>query len=161
MRKLPLALTVSAGTLALDQITKFLAVRFISPAHPVDVLPFLTLVNVRNTGAAFGMLSSLGNTFFVAATLAAMALVAFLLIRGDEDAVGLSLILGGGLANLIDRLALGHVRDFIDVHAGSLHWPAFNVADSALTVGIALLILNALRSRPRPDRLLRDEKGSP
>ena len=128
----------------LDQITKYLAGNTVAPYETIAVLPVLNLVSVRNEGAAFGMMSSLGNVFFVVVTLVAIAFVLYLLAKGKDGSLGLSLILAGAAGNLIDRMALGYVRDFVDVHAGTLHWPAFNVADSALTVGVAVMLIGAL-----------------
>lgn len=132
----------------LDQLSKYLAARYIDPFAPVEVLPFLNLVNVRNVGAAFGLFTSMGNVFFIVVSLVAIALIAFLMRREKDWTAALSLVLAGAVGNLIDRLVFGYVRDFVDLHAGSYHWPAFNVADSALTVGIALLLVGPfLRKR--------------
>lgn len=128
-------------TVILDQITKYLAYKFISPFKSIEVLPFLHLVNVRNTGSAFGMFKELGNNIFIAVSFAAIVVIFFMLIKGREDPFSLSLILGGAIGNLIDRITHGSVMDFIDVFAGRFHWPAFNVADSALTIGIGLIFL--------------------
>jgi signal peptidase II len=137
-------LLIFPPVVVLDQLSKYLAAGHIDPFAPVEVLPFLNLVNIRNVGAAFGLFTSMGNAFFIAVSLAAIALVAFLIVRERDGTAGLSLVLAGAAGNLIDRLALGYVRDFLDLHAGSHHWPAFNVADSALTVGIALLLAGPL-----------------
>ncbi|MGD8351804.1 MAG: signal peptidase II, partial [Nitrospirota bacterium] len=128
----------------LDQLSKYLAAGRIDPFAPLEVLPFLNLVNIRNVGAAFGLFTSMGNAFFIAVSLVAIALIGFLIARERDGTAGLSLVLAGAVGNLIDRLAFGYVRDFVDLHAGSHHWPAFNVADSALTVGIALLLAGPL-----------------
>jgi signal peptidase II len=125
----------------LDQATKYLADKLISPFKPVELLPFLSLVNMRNEGAAFGMFKSFGNNIFIIISLAAIAVIFFMLIKGKEDPLGLSLILGGATGNLMDRLLRGSVVDFIDVFVGRFHWPAFNVADAALTIGIGLIFI--------------------
>jgi signal peptidase II len=125
----------------LDIATKYLAHTSIDPGKPLQLLPFLQLVNVRNTGAAFGMLDKMGNGFFVAVSLVAIALVFWLFVRGDIHYLGLTLVTAGAIGNLYDRVTLGYVRDFIDVHVGNVHWPAFNVADSALTVGLLLMFI--------------------
>lgn len=127
---------------SLDQGTKYLADKLISPFKPVELLPFLHLVNLRNEGAAFGMFKSFGNNIFIIISLVAIAVIFFMLIKGRENPLGLSLILGGATGNLMDRLFRGSVVDFIDVFAGSLHWPAFNVADSALTIGIGVIFMS-------------------
>lgn len=125
----------------LDQATKYLADKLINPLKPVELLPFLHLVNLRNEGAAFGMFKSFGNNIFIIISLVAIGVIFFMLIKGKEDPLGLFLILGGAIGNLIDRLFRGSVVDFIDVFAGWHHWPAFNVADSALTIGIGLIFI--------------------
>lgn len=127
-----------------DQITKYLARSFIEMYEAVKVLPFLHLVSVRNEGAAFGMFKGFGNTAFILVSLAAMAFVTFLLMREKDDRLALSLILGGAAGNMIDRVIYGNVTDFIDVFAGRFHWPAFNVADSALTVGLVIMLFRSL-----------------
>ena len=134
---------LSGLVVILDQITKYLMDRLISPHEAVSVLPFLQLINVKNTGAAFGLFKEFGNFFFIAVSIAAIVFITVMLLRGREHKPGLSLILGGAAGNLIDRIIYGSVRDFIDVYAGGYHWPAFNVADSALTIGIALILLSA------------------
>lgn len=144
MKRKPLLFLVVSLVVGLDQLTKYLASAFVSPYEPIAVLPFLNLVNVKNVGAAFGLFSSLGNVFFIVITLVAIAIIMFLITKEKDGFVGLTLILSGAAGNLTDRLVFGHVRDFIDLHAGSYHWPAFNVADSALTVGIAVLIIGSL-----------------
>ncbi len=144
MKKPTAYLTLSILVLVLDQAAKLIVVRTIQPFEEIRVLPFLQLVNVKNTGAAFGLFQGLGNPFFIAVSLIAVAVVTVMLIRGKEDGLSLSFILGGALGNLLDRLRLGYVVDFIDLHAGRYHWPAFNVADSALSVGILLLLLSTL-----------------
>ncbi len=151
MKRRDLFFLILALSVLLDQITKYLASNHIEPSSPVDLLPFLRLVNVKNVGAAFGLFTSMGNTFFIIITLMAIALIVFLIIKEKDGFFGLTLILSGAVGNLIDRAFLGHVRDFIDFHAGGYHWPAFNVADSALTIGIAFLLLGSiLHKKPTP-----------
>lgn len=132
-----------------DQITKALANTYISPLRPIKLLPFLQLVNVRNEGAAFGLMSALGNKFFIVVSFIAIGFIIALLIKNKDSILSLALILGGAVGNLIDRLFLGYVRDFIDVFIGRYHWPAFNVADSSLTIGIFLLIVSPLFKKTR------------
>jgi signal peptidase II len=150
MNRKAMAFLIAASVAALDQLTKYLAAAHVSPYQPLEVLPFFRLVNVRNTGAAFGVLSGLGNAFFIAISVAALLLIAFLLLRGKDGFYSLCLILGGATGNLIDRVRYGYVRDFLDFSLGSYHWPAFNVADAALSVGIVIFIAGALlRHSPR------------
>lgn len=139
---------VVASIAALDQITKYFADRLISPYSPIGVLPFFNLVNIKNTGSAFGLFGGLGNVFFIGMSVFAIIFIIVLIVRGKDGFLALSLILSGALGNLADRVFLGHVRDFIDVYAGKYHWPAFNVADSALTAGVLLLIFEAFFGKP-------------
>lgn len=128
----------------MDQLTKYIARATITPFESIQILPFLHLVSVRNTGAAFGMFKVFGNSAFVIISLAAIVFVLFLLLRGMEDKLALALILGGAIGNLIDRIVFGNVTDFIDLFAGRFHWPAFNIADTALTVGILFMAARSL-----------------
>lgn len=128
----------------MDQTTKYITRASINPFESIQILPFLNLVNVKNTGAAFGMFKVFGNAVFVIISLAAIGFVLFMLLRGLEDKPALALILGGATGNLIDRIVFGHVTDFIDVFAGRFHWPAFNIADAALTVGVLLILYRSL-----------------
>lgn len=147
-------LLVSGGVIGLDQLTKWLIQQVLVFGQSLRVLPFFNLVLVYNPGAAFSFLSSAPGwqrELFVAIALAASALIVYLLRRHAHDRLfcfALSLILGGAVGNLVDRLLLGAVVDFLDVHAFDYHWPAFNLADSAITLGAGLLIWDSLR-RPR------------
>jgi len=130
-----------------DQITKYLARTSIHPLQTIELLPVLNLVNVRNQGAAFGMFRSLGNNFFILISVAAILFMLWVIITAKEDYRVFSLLAGGAIGNLIDRLTLGYVVDFLDVTVSGYHWPAFNVADSALSVGIAFLMINLFIKR--------------
>jgi signal peptidase II len=131
----------------LDQMTKYLARTSIHPLETIELFPVLNLVNVRNQGAAFGMFRSLGNNFFILISVAAILFMLWVIISAKEDYRVFSLLAGGAIGNLIDRLTLGYVVDFLDVTVSGYHWPAFNVADSALTVGIAFLMINLFIKR--------------
>ena len=144
MKRFKEAFLISFIVVALDQITKYLALTYINPYDSFKILPFLHLVLVTNKGAAFGMFKHIGSSFFIAASVIAIIFVIYLLIRGKEDHLGLSLILGGAIGNLIDRILYGSVVDFIDLSIGKYHWPAFNIADSALSVGVTIILLNNL-----------------
>ncbi len=134
---------VSLIVFAADQATKYLIISHFSLFEAVNVLPFFSIVYVRNTGSAFGMFRSLGNAFFIVTAVVAIVVVAFLIVRDRENRPGLSLILGGAAGNMTDRLVHGYVVDFLDFYAGSRHWPAFNIADAALTAGIFLLLVGS------------------
>jgi signal peptidase II len=142
---------------ALDQWTKQLVLRFISPDEPRIVISNLFhLVNVTNTGAAFGSFRN-NNTFFIAISAVALVIVVALLVRGrSRDIlrdVSLALLLAGVLGNLTDRLRYGHVIDFLlfDLHIRFAHpWPAFNVADSCIFIAVGCFIIHSLRKRKEP-----------
>lgn len=144
MKRFKEAFLISFIVVALDQITKYFALTYINPYDSFNILPFLHLVLVTNKGAAFGMFKYIGSGFFIAASVIAIIFVIYLMIRGKEDHLGLSLILGGAIGNLIDRILYGSVVDFIDLSIGKYHWPAFNIADSALSVGVTIILLNNL-----------------
>ncbi len=130
----------------IDQITKYLIRKNLSPHEVIKILPGLNIVHVSNTGAAFGILRGAGNLFFIGISIIAIAVILYLLIKEKRHFLPYSLILGGAMGNLIDRITIGHVTDFIDLYAGKLHWPAFNVADSCLTIGIIMLFIEILRT---------------
>jgi signal peptidase II len=143
---------VAAAIVVADQITKWLVLARFALGERVEVTGFMNLVLVFNKGAAFSFLADAPGwqtPVLVAFALGAAVLVSVLLVRDPNRRLycaGLSLILGGALGNVIDRVRFGHVVDFLDFHAGGWHWPAFNVADSAITLGAALLILDGFRS---------------
>ena len=144
-------LWLSLSVVGLDQYTKQLIAARFSLSESVELLPFLNLTLAHNQGAAFSFLSDQDGWqrgfFIVVALVVTLVLVAWLrrLGRGEwRTALSLSLVIGGAVGNLIDRVLHGYVIDFIDVYYGSWHWPAFNVADSAICVGVALLLLDAL-----------------
>ncbi|MCR5561772.1 MAG: signal peptidase II [Desulfovibrio sp.] len=145
----------------LDQASKWLVMRTVPMHRPVEVIPgFFDLVNVRNRGAAFGFLnrSDIEWQFwlFLVATLVAVAAIV-VLVRGmrDEDCVlasGLGLVLGGALGNLLDRLRFRAVVDFLDVYWRDWHWPAFNIADSAICLGAFLACIVLCRDGKKGER---------
>ena len=155
-----LALPVGLVILALDQATKLLALSRLSLGIPVSVVDGLfALTLVMNPGLAFGILGAVppGWRWVVAllslAALCALALLAARLLPGGgwPTALALGLIFGGAVGNLIDRWRFGAVVDFIDVYWRAYHWPAFNVADSAISIGVALLALRLVTGNaPRP-----------
>ena len=134
---------ISAVVIFLDYVTKKIIVSKIMLYESISVLPFLNIVHVQNRGAAFSILSSLGNKYFIGISVIAIIAIVLYLSRLPKgvELFALSLILGGAVGNLIDRIQIGKVTDFIDVFVGKWHWPAFNVADSALTIGIILFLL--------------------
>ncbi|OGW39301.1 MAG: signal peptidase II [Nitrospirae bacterium RBG_13_39_12] len=141
MKKPVSVMLIALSVVALDQITKYLVITYLNPLDSIEISPFLHLVSVRNTGAAFGMFKSFSSSFFISVSVLAITFVIWLLVTGKYNYFGLSLVLGGAIGNLIDRIIYGKVVDFIDFSVGRFHWPAFNVADSSLTVGIIIILL--------------------
>ena len=138
---------LAAAVVAADQVTKAMVLSRFGLGERLEVNGFFNMVLVYNKGAAFSFLSDAPGwqtPLLIVFALVAIAIVGTLLVRTPGRRLlctGFALILGGALGNLIDRLRYGQVVDFIDFHAGSWHWPAFNVADSAITLGAALLII--------------------
>lgn len=138
--------------LGLDQITKLAVVATLAPYQ--DVIPvtgFFNLVHVHNTGAAFSLLADQPGWqrgFFIGLALVASVVIVYLLRKPGKPMfhAALALILGGAMGNVIDRALHGHVIDFLDFYVGTAHWPAFNVADSGITLGAALLIWDGFRT---------------
>lgn len=148
-----LLLLPASAVVVLDQISKLVLAYNIPKYGSLPVIKgFFNLVHVRNRGMAFGLMNRPEHGFqfyfLIAATLIAILLLLFW-FRKMKDAdhnitIGISLILGGAVGNLIDRLRLREVIDFFDFYVGSYHWPAFNAADTAITIGIFLLAIDTL-----------------
>jgi len=152
-------LILSAAVIVLDIWTKALVLARIDLHETITIIPnFFQLVHVRNTGAAFGIGAN-ASSRLVPLLLNAGAIAVFFVVvvyalrSAVTDRVlqtGLHLILGGAIGNLLDRFRFGFVVDFLDVYVGTKHWPAFNVADSAICIGIALLFLD-MRKKPETE----------
>ena len=148
----------AAIVIALDQITKSAITTrlFMHESYPV-INGFLNLVYVMNPGAAFGFLANAPEIFryifFTSITIVALGLIIYYLVKSKPQALmlvcALTLIFAGAVGNLIDRLRFGAVVDFIDVYIASAHWPAFNVADSAISIGAALMIWDMIANRKK------------
>lgn len=150
-------LLLALAVLALDQWTKWLVESHLPTPSSREIIPgFFHLSHVKNTGVAFGLLADLGDEgaawMLALLGLAAITVVAVYFRRtpARETALltALSLVLGGAVGNLLDRVTAGAVTDFLGVYIGSYRWPDFNVADSAISVGLGLLILDSFRARP-------------
>ncbi len=145
-------LVLSGAIVAADLATKAWVSAAFRYGEVREITAFFNLVLVHNTGAAFSFLADAGGWqrwFFTFVAIAISAVLVVMLRRhgGNRLLAGsLALVLGGALGNLYDRLTLGHVVDFIQLHAGGYYWPAFNVADSAICVGVALLLWDGLRA---------------
>ncbi len=154
-------LAIAGGVVALDQLAKALALQYLAPGDPVPVVHGLvSLTLVMNPGLAFGLLATLPTGWrWLVAVLSVIALLvlARLALRvladgtGPTDALAIGLVFGGAVGNLIDRARFGAVVDFVDLHLRGYHWPAFNVADSSISVGVVLLALRLL-ARPAAAR---------
>ena len=141
-------LAIALSVVAFDQATKMWALEsFFSPPRIIEVFSWFNLVPVWNTGISFGMLADYsdwmpgiisGLTIIISLVLLAWLFVAV----SVSIKLALSLILGGAVGNIIDRIRFGAVIDFVDIHFFDFHWPAFNIADSAITIGVALFLLD-------------------
>jgi signal peptidase II len=143
-------LWLSLLAVILDQGSKLVIDSSMRLYQSIPVMPFFNLTYVHNTGAAFSFLSEAGGWqrwFFAGLAILISAVIAVWLTRLKPNerllAVALSLVLGGAIGNLIDRLAYGYVIDFLDVYYGAWHWPAFNIADSAITLGVMLMLVES------------------
>lgn len=137
--------------LVLDQITKYLVESRIRLHDVIIVVPgFFNITHVRNKGAAFGILSNLPefwrSAFFIAVTIVAIAVIIALIVKTRDrlTVYAFSLIAGGAMGNVVDRIRYGEVVDFIQWYVKSYYWPSFNVADSAITLGVVLLAIEML-----------------
>ena len=150
-------LIIAIPVVVLDQISKlYIEYNFFLGESVKVISGFLNIVSVRNRGAAFGFLrdhnSILGVPIFLVIGFVALVVILYIYLKEDElffwRRIGLSLVLAGTSGNLIDRIRLGEVIDFVDFHFKSFHWPAFNVADSAITTGAVLLIVSLAFQSP-------------
>jgi signal peptidase II len=153
----PIAL--GAVIVLVDQFTKRLVRDRVDFRESIPIVDgFISIVHARNPGAAFSLLADapawFRGPFFIAITVTAIAVLLYVIGRlsVEDRLVRLALggVLGGAVGNLIDRLTFGEVTDFIDVHWRSYHWPAFNVADSSITIAVSAVILHSLFVRPEP-----------
>ncbi len=142
--------------LVLDQITKYIIQTRVRLHETIQVIPgFFNITHVRNKGAAFSLFSdtsgSFRSVFFITVTVAAIIVIMMLIRKTHERLliVAFSLIAGGAVGNLIDRLRYGEVIDFVQWYVRSYYWPSFNVADSAITIGVCLLAIDMLFQKPR------------
>ncbi len=148
-RRLRLAGLAAAAVVLADQVSKLVVERAMAVHQTIDLVPFFALTYVRNTGAAFGVFAAAPPAvrlpLFLVVTVVAVAALVSLVRRTPPDqrgmVVALGAVLGGAIGNLVCRLRYGEVIDFLDLHWGDLHWPAFNVADSAITLGVAFILL--------------------
>jgi signal peptidase II len=152
-----LASGVCGSILVSDQVMKWWIQKNMVLHQSIEIIPnFVQLTYIRNTGAAFGFFSGAQSSWrtmiFMATSFIAIAAILYLMkkLRPTQKGqmVSLALILGGAIGNLVDRIRMGEVTDFIDLHWYRLHWPAFNIADSAITIGVILLLIFMSRKDP-------------
>lgn len=144
---------ISGLVILLDQIAKMLVLAHIQLYQKITVIPgFFNLTHLMNPGGAFGFLansnSTVKNIIFIGASFAALVLILYFYHQTPKKypylGASLAMIFGGAIGNLIDRFRFGEVVDFLDVYVGHMHWPAFNVADSGVSVGVAIFIIHIL-----------------
>jgi len=148
-------LAVAVGVVVLDQVTKWLMASSFSPHETKNIIDgIFNLTYITNTGAAFGILRGgerWRHIFFQLVSFLALGGLFYLYKTLERDSKlifwGLALVFGGALGNLVDRLRYGYVVDFLDFHINGYHWPAFNIADSAITIGVSLLIFSLIISK--------------
>lgn len=153
MHKYITAAIIAVLVVVVDQISKWLVVASVPLYSKINLLPFLDVTHIRNPGAAFGIFKDLPESLrlplFIVVLIAAVVVIVYFLSRtGSNDrllVVSLALILGGAIGNSIDRFRLRYVTDFIDFHwfgDPALHWPPFNLSDSAITIGVVLILFD-------------------
>lgn len=142
---------IAAVIVVVDQITKGIATAELKMTEAVTVMSMFNFTLIHNEGAAFGFLDDAGGWqrwFFTMISLVVSIVLVFWIksLKQEEkiQALGFSFILGGAIGNLIDRIYLGYVIDFIDIYYNASHWPAFNIADSAITIGVVILIVDTV-----------------
>jgi signal peptidase II len=144
-------LSISAIVIALDLYTKHLILGAFAYGEQLKITSFFDLVRYHNEGAAFGFLNDAGGWqkwFFTAISIVAVIVITYLIKKNPAQklfCLGLALVLGGAIGNLYDRITLGYVVDFLNFHIDNYYWPAFNVADSAICVGVAILLLDSFK----------------
>jgi signal peptidase II len=150
-----LGLIIAALIVIADQATKWLIVaRVMDPPRVIEVLPFFNIVMVWNRGVSFGAFNDGSEAMSWVLAGFALAIAAGLVVwlwraKDRLTAIAVGLIIGGAIGNVIDRVRIGAVADFLDFHIGNYHWPAFNLADSAITIGVGLILLEALLGERR------------
>ena len=160
MTRIPMTLTtrwfsLSAVIVALDLFTKHLVQNAFAYGEHLTVTSFFDLVRYHNEGAAFSFLADAGGWqkwFFSGVSVVAIIVITYLIIKNANQklfSLGLALVLGGAIGNLYDRVTLGYVVDFLYFHVNTFYWPAFNVADSAICVGVGALLLDSFK-KPQP-----------
>lgn len=146
---------ISIAIIIADQITKIVADQYLQYGQPVAVMPMFNFTLLYNTGAAFSFLSNAGGWqrwffIFLSSSISVVLIIWLYKLPAQQkfQTLSLALILGGAIGNLIDRSLYGHVIDFLDVYYQHRHWPTFNIADSAISIGAVMLIIDSFRKQP-------------
>jgi len=158
MQKYKILIFIAAAVIILDHLTKAIISHYLYLHQSIEVIGgFFNITYIRNPGAAFGLFRDSGEIFrivFLTGTSIVALIVIFFFYTQAKDGliskIALSLIAGGAVGNLIDRIRFGEVIDFLDFYIGQYHWPAFNIADSAITVGVFLLLIFYRTGKPQP-----------
>lgn len=148
MQKHIILIIVASAVIILDQLTKAIITQYLYLHQSIEVVSgFFNITYIRNPGAAFGLFHDSGEVFrtifLIGVSIVALGAIFFVYRRAKANlpaCIALSLIAGGAIGNLVDRIRFGEVTDFLDFYIGQYHWPAFNVADSAITIGVLLAI---------------------
>jgi signal peptidase II len=158
---------ITLAVIAADRATKWMVMQWMRPGESIPIIPgFFSLTYVRNPGAAFGMFagSSIREPLLILVAIGAITGLAWLIAHTPVERIwertAAAAIIGGALGNLYDRFAYGSVVDFLDVYVGEWHWPAFNVADSCITVGVAVLLFTSLRKPDGDDAPATEEEDA-
>ena len=158
-----IGIVCSVAAVIFDQGSKALALATPMMRDGIDILPVLRLVLIHNDGISFGILGGVAPWWVLAAIgVAIVAVLSVWLWRSHSTIlnVGLGLLIGGALGNIIDRVRFGAVADFLDFHVAGYHWPAFNLADVAVVCGVGLLLLDSLRANRTPEAIAKDSRRS-
>ncbi len=151
-----LGAAAAAVVLVLDQLSKWWVItKLMTPPRAIEVSPYFNLVMWWNKGVTFGLFASAPGwgrwALVVLALVITVVLVIWLLkVNHKIPALGIGLVIGGAVGNVIDRIRFGAVADFLDFHVGALHWPAFNLADSTITIGVGFMLIDAFIERREP-----------
>jgi signal peptidase II len=150
-------LTIASGVLFLDQVTKFAIRQTIHLGFEVEIIKdIFSLCHTKNPGILFGLFPNLKSLFLITNLIVILSLILFSLKTSPQDPyskTGLGLIIGGGCGNLTDRLIFGGVIDFLSIGIGRLRWPAFNIADSSICIGLIILLLHCLGHKSYPPKI--------
>ncbi|MFO7964490.1 MAG: signal peptidase II [Desulfobacterales bacterium] len=158
-------IVIAALVVFFDQVTKIMVLNVVALNRTIEIIPgFLNITHIQNPGVAFGIFSqqpsSLKQFLLMGASLLAVCLIFYFYHKSIKASVmmmsAFALILGGAVGNLVDRIRFGRVIDFIDVHVGGVHWPSFNIADSAISVGVAVILFLVVFRQP--DLMEREER---